>query len=423
MAEEILRLEKINKHFAGVVALEDVDLTINKGEIVCLLGENGSGKSTMIKIISGVYTFDSGTAIINGKEYKHITPLSSIHEGIEVIYQDFSLFSHLTVAENIAISEIVLEGDKRMDWKKVERIAKDKLKRLGIDIPLYDQVGKFSAADRQLIAIAKVLLENTKLIIMDEPTTALSRKEIEALCKTINDLKNQGISILFVSHKLNEVRDLAERVVIFRNGKKVYDEKVTAKDFNFDEVGFLMTGKRIDTSKIEYSVPDLTATPKMEVENLNLKGKLDNVSFKLYQNEVLGITGLLGGGQSDLALAVFGATPADSGTIKIEGKEVKIKDIHTGVEAGVGYVPADRIRVGLFMQHPIKDNIVPVIVNSLVSKLGFLMPRKIKQVAQKWVKELAVKTPNVDLTCPKPFGRQPAAAWCWRNGWRRTRPS
>ena len=158
MAEEILRLEKINKHFAGVVALEDVDLTINKGEIVCLLGENGSGKSTMIKIISGVYTFDSGTAIINGKEYKHITPLSSIHEGIEVIYQDFSLFSHLTVAENIAISEIVLEGDKRMDWKKVERIAKDKLKRLGIDIPLYDQVGKFSAADRQLIAIAKVLL-------------------------------------------------------------------------------------------------------------------------------------------------------------------------------------------------------------------------------------------------------------------------
>lgn len=397
MAEEILKLEKINKHFAGVVALEDVDLTINKGEIVCLLGENGSGKSTMIKIISGVYTFDSGTAVINGKEYKHITPMTSIHEGIEVIYQDFSLFPHLTVAENIAISEIVFEGDKRMDWKKVERIAKDKMKKLGIDIPLYQNVEKFSAADRQLIAIAKVMLENTKLIIMDEPTTALSRKEIEALCKIINDLKNQGISILFVSHKLNEVRDLAERVVIFRNGKKVYDEKVTGKDFNFDEVGFLMTGKRIDTSKIEYSVPDLKATPKLEVEILNLAGKLDNVSFKLYQNEVLGITGLLGGGQSDLALALFGAAPADSGVIKIEGKEVKIKAIHQAVEAGIGYVPADRIRVGLFMQHSIKENIVPVIVNTLVNKLGFLVPGKIKQVAQKWVKELAVKTSNVDL--------------------------
>jgi simple sugar transport system ATP-binding protein len=397
MAEEIIRLEKINKHFEGVVALEDVDLTINKGEIVCLLGENGSGKSTMIKIISGVYTFDSGHAFINGKEYKHITPLDTIHEGVEVIYQDFSLFPHLSVAENIAISQIVLEGDKRMDWKKVERIAKDKLKRLGIDIPLWAEVGKFSAADRQLIAIAKVLLEHTKLIIMDEPTTALSRKEIEALCKTINDLKNQGISILFVSHKLNEVRDLAERVVIFRNGKKVYDEKVTAKDFDFDEVGFLMTGKRIDTSKIEFSIPDLNATPKMEVDNLKLAGKLDDVSFKLYQNEVLGITGLLGGGQSDLALSLFGVTPADSGTIRIEGKEVKINNIHHGVKYGIGYVPADRIRVGLFMQHPIKDNIVPIIVNELVNKLRFLLPGRIKQTAQKWVKELAVKTPNVDL--------------------------
>ncbi|MDP2965272.1 MAG: sugar ABC transporter ATP-binding protein [Pelolinea sp.] len=397
MAEEILKLEKINKRFEGVVALEDVDLTINKGEIVCLLGENGSGKSTMIKIISGVYSFDSGTAVINGKEYKHITPLNSIHEGIEVIYQDFSLFPHLTVAENIAISEIILEGDKVMNWKKVEQIAKDKLKKLSVDIPLYETVGKFSAADRQLIAIAKVLLDNTKLIIMDEPTTALSRKEIEALCTTINDLKNLGISILFVSHKLNEVRDLAERVVIFRNGRKVYDEKVTAKDFNFDEVGFLMTGKRIDTSKIDYSVPDLKATPKMEVEHLKLAGKVDDVSFKLYQHEVLGITGLLGGGQSDLALALFGAAPADSGVIKIEGKEVKIKAIHQAVEAGIGYVPADRIRVGLFMEHPIKDNIVPIIINTLVNKLGFLVPGKIKQVAQKWVKELAVKTSNVDL--------------------------
>jgi simple sugar transport system ATP-binding protein len=237
---------------------------------------------------------------------------------------------------------------------------------------------------------AKVMLENTKLIIMDEPTTALSRKEIEALCKIINDLKNQGISILFVSHKLNEVRDLAERLVIFRNGKKVYDQKVTSKDFNFDEVGFLMTGKRIDTSKIEYSVPDLKATPKLVVENLKLKGKLDDVSFKLYQKEVLGITGLLGGGQSDLALALFGV-------IRIEGKEVKIKAIHQGVSAGIGYVPADRIRVGLFMQHSIKENIVPVIVNTLVNKLGFLVPAKIKQTAQKWVKELAVKTQNVDL--------------------------
>lgn len=397
MAEEILKFEKINKRFEGVIALQDVDLTINKGEIVCLLGENGSGKSTMIKIISGVYSFDSGTATINGKEYKHITPLDSIHEGIAVIYQDFSLFNELSVAENIAMTEIVLEGDKRMDWKKVERIAKEKLKKLGVNFPLYESVGKFSAADRQLIAIAKVLLENTKLIIMDEPTTALSRKEIEALCETIHDLKNQGISILFVSHKLNEVRDLAERVVIFRNGEKVYDDKVSAKDFNFDEVGFLMTGKRIDTSKIAYSTPNLKDTPKLEVENLAVEGKVNNVSFKLHQNEVLGITGLLGGGQGEVALSLFGAIPFKADAIRVEGKKVKIKNIHDGVMAGFGYVPADRIRVGLFMEHPIFSNIVPIVVDHLANKLGILSPKKTKGVASKWVKELSVKTPNIEL--------------------------
>jgi simple sugar transport system ATP-binding protein len=269
--------------------------------------------------------------------------------------------------------------------------------RLGIDFPLGQSVVNLPAADRQLIAIAKVLLDNTKLIIMDEPTTALSRREIEALCDTIHDLKDQGVSILFVSHKLNEVRDLAERLIILRNGEKVYDEEVDKKDFNFEEIGFLMTGKRIDTSKIAYSTPKPDEQPKLEVENLTLKGKFEDISFNLQQNEVLGITGLLGGGQNELALALFGATPADSGTIKIEGELKKIKNIHDGVVAGFGYVPADRIRVGLFMEHPIADNIVPVIVGTLVNKLGVLLPEKIKEYARGWVKKLDVKTPSVEL--------------------------
>jgi simple sugar transport system ATP-binding protein len=200
-----------------------------------------------------------------------------------------------------------------------------------------------------------------------------------------------------VSHKLNEVRDLAERLIILRNGEKVYDEEVDKKNFNFEEVGFLMTGKRIDTSKIAYSTPKPNKQPKLEVENLTLKGKFEDISFNLYQNEVLGITGLLGGGQNELALALFGATPADSGTIKVEGDVKKIKNIHDGVVAGFGYVPADRIRVGLFMEHPIADNIVPVIVGTLVNKLGVLLPEKIKEYARGWVEKLDVKTPNVEL--------------------------
>jgi simple sugar transport system ATP-binding protein len=200
-----------------------------------------------------------------------------------------------------------------------------------------------------------------------------------------------------VSHKLNEVRDLAERLIILRNGEKVYDEHVDKKNFNFQEVGFLMTGKQIDTSKIDYSQPKPKEQPKLEVENLTLKGKFEDISFKLYQNEVLGITGLLGGGQNELALAIFGAAPADSGTIKIDGEVKKIDNIHHGVKAGFGYVPADRIRVGLFMEHPISDNIVPVIVGSLVNKLGVLIPERLKEYAREWVRKLDVKTPNVDL--------------------------
>ena len=397
MAKEILKMKNITKRFGGVTALQDVDMSINEGEIVCLLGENGSGKSTMIKVISGVYSLDEGQLFIDGKEYEKITPLQSINAGIAVIYQDFSLLPDLTVAENIAISEIVLDGDKLMDWKKVERIARNKMKRLGIDFPLGKRVGTLPAADRQLIAIAKVLLDDTKLIIMDEPTTALSRREIEALCSTIQDLKDQGVSILFVSHKLNEVRDLAERLIIFRNGEKVYDEHVDKKNFNFEEVGFLMTGRKIDTSKINYSQPQHEAPLKMEVENLTLKDKFKNVSFKLYQDEVLGITGLLGGGQNDLALAIFGKTPADSGTIKIEGKEVHIKKIHDGVNAGIGYVPADRVRVGLFMEKSIAENIVPVIFQKLVNKFGLLIPENIKEYAREWVNKLDVKTSDVEL--------------------------
>ncbi len=397
MANKIVEMKNISKRFGGVTALKNVDLDIYEGEILCLLGENGSGKSTMIKLISGVYSMDEGQMLINGKEYSNITPLDSIHEGIAVIYQDFSLFPDLTIAENIAIEEIILSGDKLVNWKKVEQIAKEKMARLGVNFPLDQTVGNLSAADRQLIAIAKVLLENTKLIIMDEPTTALSRREIEALCETIKDLKNKGVSILFVSHKLNEVRDLAERVVIFRNGEKVYDDKVSAKDFNFEEIGFLMTGKHIDTSKIDYSEPILNETPKLDVEGLKVEGKVNNVSFKMYQKEVLGITGLLGSGQGEVALALFGAIPFEAEAIRVDGKEVKIHNIHDSVMAGFGYVPADRIRVGLFMEHPIYDNVVPLVVDKLTNTFGFLNPNKKKETAWKWVKELDVKTPDVEL--------------------------
>jgi len=229
-AEELLSVKNVSKHFAGVIALDDVSFTINRGEIRCLVGENGSGKSTMIKIIAGIYLPDEGDIYINGHHYKRLTPITSIHEGIQVIYQDFSLFPNLTVAENIGINQLISSGKKTVNWRDIYKTAKEGLSKVNADIPLNATIEKLSTADRQIIAIAKVLVEDARLIIMDEPTTALTQREIQYLFKTIKALKEQGISILFVSHKLNEVKEISDHTLIFRNGKKVLDQETKTLD-------------------------------------------------------------------------------------------------------------------------------------------------------------------------------------------------
>ena len=322
MAEELLRVDGIIKRFGGVTALDDVSFTINKGESLTLVGENGSGKSTMIKIISGVYTPDEGDIFINGNHYKKMTPIDSIKEGVQVIYQDFSLFPNLTVAENIALNDLIISGAKTVNWKKVHDFAREGLEKIKVNIPLNALVGELSTADRQLIAISKAILADAKLIIMDEPTTALTRNEVKALFKVVKELNMKGIASIFVSHKLTEVREIGERTIILRNGKKIIDED--AKGLDIKTIEYQMTGRHIDTSSIEYSEPKQDDV-LMKVENLNLSHGFFDVSFELHRNEVLGITGLLGSGRTELALSLFGQKPADSGTIILEGKEIKSK--------------------------------------------------------------------------------------------------
>ena len=249
MAEKLLRVEHINKRFAGVIALDDVSFSIDKGESLCLVGENGSGKSTMIKIISGVYSADSGDIYINGNHFKKLSPIESMHAGVQVIYQDFSLFPNLTVAENISISELLSTGKKMVNWKHVRTLAQQGLDKINVSIPLNVIAGTLSTADRQLIAITIAILADAQLIIMDEPTTALTRREVEALFKVIKDLNSKGIATIFVSHKLNEVRQISQRTVILRNGKKVLDQD--AKDLDIKTIEFQMTGREIDTSSIK----------------------------------------------------------------------------------------------------------------------------------------------------------------------------
>lgn len=393
MSEELLRLEHISKRFAGVKALDDVSFNINRGEVRGLVGENGSGKSTMIKIIAGVYEPDEGDIYINGNHYKRLTPIVSIREGIQVIYQDFSLFPNLTVAENIGINRVISKGGRVVNWKEVYESAKKGLARVGTDIPLDALAGELSTADRQIIAIARALLEDARLIIMDEPTTALTQREIEYLFKTIKSLKARGISILFVSHKLNEIKEIADRILIFRDGKKVLDQE--AKGLDIKTMEYYMTGREIDTSSIAYSEPEETLS-LLKVENLTLDPYFSGVSFELKPKEVLGITGLLGSGRTELALSLFGELPAESGKIWLEGKEVSITRIQDAIGKEIGYVPEDRIKEGLFLEQSISNNIIVTIADRIASKVGVISNKSKLKTAEEWVSKLEIKTPSVE---------------------------
>jgi simple sugar transport system ATP-binding protein len=392
MAEALLRVENITKRFGGVTALQDVSMQVQQGEILCLVGENGSGKSTLIKIISGVYTADQGDIYINGHHYKKLTPLQSMREGIQVIYQDFSLFPNLTVAENIAVNELLSTGTFLVDWDEVYAIAREALEKVGVSLPLDAEAGTLSTADRQLIAIAKAILAEARLIIMDEPTTALTYREVQALFKVINDLKARGISTIFVSHKLQEVREISERTVILRNGQKVLDRD--AEDLEVKSIEYYMTGREIDTSSIEYSAAEERATPLFRVEELTLAYGFFDISFELLPHEVLGITGLLGSGREELGLSLFGHLPPDRGKIYLEGEEITIEDIRDATTRGIGYVPADRIREGLFLPHSITNNTVVTVIDSLLTRLGFIDRPEKSEVAESWIKRLNVKTPS-----------------------------
>ena len=395
MTEEVLRVERIYKRFGGVIALDDVSLSIHKGETCCLVGENGSGKSTMIKIISGVYTPDEGDLYINGRHYKKLTPIEAIREGIQVIYQDFSLFPNLSVAENIAINEQLAAGKKLVNWKEIYSIAREGLHKVNVSLPLDAIVGTLSTADRQLIAIIKAILAEARIIIMDEPTTALTRKEIDSLFRVIHDLKTHGISTLFVSHKLNEVVEIADRTVIFRNGKKVMDQD--AKGLDIKTMEYYMTGREIDTTQIILPETKKAQTPLLKVEKLSLRGVFSDVSFELMPKEILGITGLLGSGRTELALSLFGELPADEGRIFIEGKDVKIRSIGDALKLGIAYVPDDRVTQGLFLPQSIGNNLLATIVDRLITRSGFIKNKQAQQTQEQWIKQLEIKTPSREL--------------------------
>ncbi|NLJ40653.1 MAG: sugar ABC transporter ATP-binding protein [Clostridiales bacterium] len=395
MEQNILKVTDIKKSFAGVQALKGVSLEINAGEIHCLAGENGSGKSTLIKVISGVYTPDAGQIVFGEKTYNKITPIESIRNGVQVIYQDFSIFPNLTVMENLAFNQELANKRKLVNRRRMRQIAEEAIGRIHFDVDLDAKVGSLSVASKQLVAICRALMFDAKLIIMDEPTTALTRKEVNALFKIILELKDQGIATLFVSHKLNEVFEISERFTILRNGERVITGATS--ELNNKKFAYYMTGREFEDGSFEPK--DISKEPILEAQGLGLDGYFDDVSFRLHRGEILGITGLLGSGRTELALSLFGMRQVDSGTITIEGKQVRLKSPEIAMNHGIGYVPEDRLTEGLFLPRSIGKNIIVSELDSLSSRLGVINRTDKKKEIHRWVKELSIATPNPDNAC------------------------
>lgn len=389
--ETVLEARNICKSFIGVQALKDVSVKLRSGEIHCLAGENGCGKSTLVKNISGVYEPDSGEIVINGHSYRALTTEQAMKEGVQVIYQDLSLFGHLTVAENIAIGRMKSEKKKIVSWREMYKIAKEQLDKVGVQMELDRPVGEISMAGKQITAICRALAQDARVLFMDEPTTALTKKEVDRLLHIMVELKKKGLAIVFISHKLDEVFSVADTITIFRNGEKAGDFK--SRELDKKSLSYYMTGRAVEYPRYRRTFGEDRAV--LEINGLTRKGQYEDISLRVRPGDIVGLTGLLGSGRTELALSLFGLNPVTAGTIKIDGREVKLNSPMTAKKSGIALLPEDRFRQGLFMNREVRENISSAIVDTLSDK-GILNHEKERETAEKYVEQLKVRTPSVE---------------------------
>lgn len=384
-------VDKIVKSFGGARALSEVSMTVRSGEVHCLAGENGSGKSTLIKIMSGVHAPDSGIIRLADKEFSELSPREAVQEGIQVIFQDFSLLPNLSVAENIALPTRIFNNTKIISKRETKQIASDALSLMGVDMDINTPVAEISIASKQLIAIARAMNLGVKMLFMDEPTTALTRKEINRLFKVVQQLRERGVATVFVSHKIDEIQEICSTITVLRNGEVVADGLMG--DYSAKEISKAMTGQDVSTTRIAPK-REFVSSQVLEVKNLESTHTFSDISFSVGKGEILGITGLLGSGRTELAEAIFGKYPVDSGQISINGKVIELNSPTAALEAGIGYVPPDRLTQGLFLEQSILRNLVAVGIDRYRSGWGILSPKKLSNVGGKWIEDLRIKTKN-----------------------------
>lgn len=387
----VLAVRNIHKTYGGVTALSGVSIELAPGEVHCLAGENGCGKSTLIKIISGAEKPDAGEIVIDGVPHSAMDPAGAIRGGIQVIYQDFSLFPNLSVGENITLTAAVADGRRLYAAKRLRPAAEKIVDDLGLELDLNADVEQLTVADKQLTAICRALVHEARVIIMDEPTTALTHAEVARLFGLVERLRGRGVALVFVSHKLEEVLQISQRVTILRSGSHVIT--APASELTPGAIARYMTGKDVREERLVSALAD-DADTVLDVRGLTREGAFDEVSFALRRGEILGVTGLLGSGRTEIAEALFGVVPAERGEIDVDGLACAIHRIDDAVKAGIGYVPEDRLTQGLFLEKSIADNIIAGSLERHRSRWGLLNRAQVRATIQSLFDRLRVKAPN-----------------------------
>lgn len=391
-AENILELKKINKAFPGVKALTDVDLTLRKGEVLALVGENGAGKSTLMKILSGAYKKDSGSIIFDGKEVEIQSPIHSEELGISIIYQELNLIQRVTVAENIYLGRYP-EKNGVIQWSQMCRDSEKLMKELGLDINVRRMLRELSLAEQQLVEIVKAVSTNAKVVIMDEPTSSLSQSETEILFDIITRLKQKGTSIIFITHRLDEIYRVCDRMTILRDGCYIGSREV--KDVTKNEMIEMMIGRKL-TNQYPSRKTD-TGEVVLEVKGLSDGGyRVKDVSFQARAGEVLGFAGLVGAGRTETMRMIFGADKKTSGEIYIHGKRADIKKPRDAIKYGIGFVTENRKEEGLFLRSSVKVNTVMVALKKILKAGIYFDFKKEKEYAEEYVKRLHTATSSVN---------------------------
>ena len=392
-SKEIIRVENIDKHFGGVHALDNVNVTINHGEIHALVGENGAGKSTLMKIIAGVYQPDKGKIFLKNQEIELPTPREAQLKGISIVFQELNLFPQMEVYRNIFVNREVVGKSGLFDTKYMREVSHQVIEKIGSKIDPDIKVGRLSTAEKQMVEIARALSQKSDIIIMDEPNSALGEKETKLLFNTLNHLRKDGITIIYVSHRLEEVFEIADRITVLRDGKFIRTHSV--KNTNIPEIISEMIGRTLNETFPNRHGASQEKKTVLDVGNFSYKNQLKPLSFSIKEGEIIGIAGLEGSGKEVLFQSLFGLKQRTSGSVIFKGKELHYKKPLDVIDRGWSLIPADRRKQGVMINWPISNNIILVILDRILNKFRLIKPREVRNIGNNYIEKLDISTDSL----------------------------